>query len=38
MSDDFHKKLGRPNMEKYAEELVKRIKEKIKEEEKGGSK
>ena len=37
MSDDFHKKLGRPNMEKYAEELVKRIKEKIKEEEKGDS-
>lgn len=29
MSEDFHKKLGRPNMEKYAEELVKRIKEKI---------
>jgi len=35
ISKDFHKKLGRPNMEKYAQELVKRIKEKIKEEEKG---
>jgi len=33
MSEDFHKKLGRPNMEKYAEELVKRIREKIREEE-----
>jgi len=38
ISEDFHRKLGRPNMEKYAEELVKRIKEKIKEEEKGGPK
>jgi hypothetical protein len=26
---DFHAKLGSPNMERYAEELVKRIKEKI---------
>jgi len=33
MSEDFHEKLGRPNMEKYAEELVKRIKEKVREEE-----
>jgi len=32
MTRDFHEKLGRPNMEKYAEELVKRVKEKIKEE------
>lgn len=31
---DFHTKLGSPNMEKYAEELVKRIKEKIKSEKK----
>lgn len=27
---DFHKKLGSPNMEEFAERLVKRIKEKIK--------
>ncbi len=32
MSEDFHKKLGRPNMERYAEELAKKIKEKIREE------
>jgi predicted transcriptional regulator len=38
ISEDFHKRLGRPNMEKYGEELVKRIKEKIREEEKGDSK
>ncbi|MBA7681665.1 hypothetical protein ES703_90005 [subsurface metagenome] len=32
ISRDFHEMLGRPNMERYAEELVRRIKEKIKEE------
>lgn len=32
ISKDFHEKLGRPNMERYAEELVRRIKSKIKEE------
>lgn len=38
ISEDFHKNLGRPNMKKYAEELVKRLKKKIREEEKGVSK
>ena len=37
MTRGLHEKLGRPNMEKFAEELVKKIKEKIRE-EKGGSK
>jgi hypothetical protein len=32
ISKDFHEKLGKPNMERYAEELVRRIKNKIKEE------
>ncbi|MDH5386484.1 MAG: hypothetical protein OEY18_17420 [Candidatus Aminicenantes bacterium] len=32
MTKGLHEKLGRPNMEKFAEELVKKIKEKIREE------
>ncbi|UCE41600.1 MAG: hypothetical protein JSV17_01010 [Candidatus Aminicenantes bacterium] len=32
MSKDFHQKLGRPNMEEYAKELVKRIKKKTEDE------
>jgi hypothetical protein len=32
MSKDFHQKLGSPNMEEYAKELVKRIKQKIEDE------
>lgn len=32
MSKDFHEKMGRPNMEEYAKELVKRIKRKIEDE------
>jgi len=34
ISKKFHEKLGRPNMEQYAEELVKMIKTKTKEENK----
>jgi hypothetical protein len=32
ISRDFHEKLGRPNLEKYAEALVKNIKKRIREE------
>jgi hypothetical protein len=32
MKKEFHEKLGRPNMDEYSRELVKRIKQKIEEE------